>query len=129
MLVNIRKWLSPPTFEGEEEKTRAANLLNTVIFIFISGAILYGLFSPVERAAIPLHTTIILPFILILLGLKQVINGGYIRMASLIVVSVLWLLFTTSMFFGSTFNNPAFMGYTVVVVCAGLFLRWRAAIG
>ncbi len=33
------------------------------------------------------------------------------------------------MFFGADYNNPAFMGYLIVVVCAGLILNWRAAIG
>jgi signal transduction histidine kinase len=33
------------------------------------------------------------------------------------------------MFFGADYNNPAFMGYVLVVVCAGLLLHWRAAIG
>jgi signal transduction histidine kinase len=33
------------------------------------------------------------------------------------------------MFFGEGYNNPAFMGFTVVVVCAGLLLTWRSAIG
>jgi signal transduction histidine kinase len=32
------------------------------------------------------------------------------------------------MFFGADYNNPAFMGYLVVVVTAGLVLNWRAAI-
>jgi signal transduction histidine kinase len=33
------------------------------------------------------------------------------------------------MLFGADYNNPAFMGYLVVVVTAGLVLNWRAAIG
>jgi signal transduction histidine kinase len=31
------------------------------------------------------------------------------------------------MFTGADYSNPAFMGYLVVIVCAGLILNWRAA--
>ena len=129
MVTNIRRWFSPPIFEKNEEKTRVAALLNTIIFMFIASAILYGVFSPIEQSAIPLRIMIIAPFILIMLGLKQAVNWGHTHWAGTIIVVALWLLLTTSMVFGSTYNNPAFMGYTVVVVCAGLFLNWRAAIG
>jgi signal transduction histidine kinase len=129
VLTNIRRWFSPPIFESNEEKTRVAALLNTIIFMFIASAILYGVFSPIERSAIPLRIMIIAPFILIMVSLKQAVNWGFTHWAGTIIVCALWLLLTTSMVFGSTSNNPAFMGYTVVVVCAGLFLNWRAAIG
>lgn len=129
MLAAIRNWISPPIFEGQEEKTRTASLLNTVIFMLISGAIFYGLLSPVDREAIPLRIMVILPFVVVQVGLKHAINQGYVRRVGTIIIFALWLLLTISMLFGSAFNNPAFMGYTVVVVCAGLFLGWRATLG
>ena len=129
MLKNFRPWVSAPSFEGDEEKSRAASLLNMIVFMFILASILYGTFSPIDRNAIPLRMTIIGIFVLMMLGLKQAINWGYVRVAGAMIVFALWFMFTISMVFGSTTNNPAFMGYTVVVVCAGLFLNWRAAIG
>jgi hypothetical protein len=129
MFTNIRKWISNPNFDGDDEKNRTASLLNTIIFISIVAAVSYGVFSPIDRSAIPLRVMIIAPFVLVLIVLKQAINSGYNKGAGLIIVFALWLLFTSSMVFGSTINNPALMGYTVVVVCAGLFLSWRASIG
>ncbi|MBL8107877.1 MAG: hypothetical protein JNJ72_20080, partial [Anaerolineales bacterium] len=38
-------------------------------------------------------------------------------------------MFTGAMLFGADYKNPAFMGYVIVVICAGLLLHWRAAIG
>ena len=129
MIPKLYTWISSPIFEGDEEKTRAAGSLNMVIFLFLASAVSYGIFTPIDPQAIPLRLAIIGVFCLLLLGLKQAIKQGYVRAAGFAVVSALWLMLTMSMVLGSTINNPAFMGYTVVVVCAGLFLDWRAAIG
>jgi len=129
MLYHIRKWFSPPVFEGDDEKTRVADLLSTVVVIFLIGSLAYGFLSPIEPEAIPLRVMIVSPFIFLMLGLKEMVNRGYTNHAGLIIVGSLWLLFSSSMIFGSTLNNPALMGYTLVVVCAGLFLGWKSAIG
>jgi signal transduction histidine kinase len=36
---------------------------------------------------------------------------------------------TVAKLFGAEYQNPAIMGYLVEVICAGLILNWRAAIG
>src|SRR5688572_32463115 len=129
MLTNIRRWIAAPVFEGDDEKSRSASLLNIILWILISSASLYGLFSPIEPALLLRRALIILPLIVALLVLKQMINWGYVRPTGMLIVGLLWLTFTISMFFGADYNNPAYMGYLLVVVCAGLILNWRAAIG
>jgi len=129
MFIRIRKWLLPPIFEGDEEKTRVADLLSTVVLIFLTGALAYSVLAPIEPEAVPLRAMIVSPFIFLMVLLKEAINRGHTKHAGTIIVVSLWFLFTTSMVFGSTLNNPALMGYTLVVVCAGLFLGWKAAIG
>ncbi|MCI0550720.1 MAG: ATP-binding protein [Anaerolineae bacterium] len=129
MLSNIRRWLAPPVFEGDEDKSRAATLLNIILWVFIIGAVLYGLFAPIEPEVRYRRVIIIVPFVLVLLLLKQMVNWGYIRSTGTMIVFALWALFTVAMFYGADYNNPAFMGYLVVVICAGLILNWRAAIG
>jgi len=128
MLSNIRRWLAPPVFEGDEDKTRAGTLLNIILWVFIIGALMYGLFTPIEPEVRYRRALIIAPFVLVLLFLKQMVNWGYIRSTGTLIVFVLWAVFTVAMFYGADYNNPAFMGYLVVVICAGLILNWRAAI-
>jgi signal transduction histidine kinase len=72
---------------------------------------------------------IIIPFVIILLILKELINRGYVRLTGHLTVIALWVVFTGAMLFGADYNNPAFMGYMIVVICAGLLLSWRAALG
>jgi signal transduction histidine kinase len=129
MLTNLRKWISPPVFQRDEDKTRTASLINTILMIFIAAAGAYGIFAPIERGFVIQRLLIIVPFVLIQLGLKQLTHWGYVKETATLIVFILWLTFTISMFFGEGYNNPAFMGFTVVVVCAGLLLTWRSAIG
>lgn len=129
MLTNIRRWLAPPVFKGDEEKSRVATLLNIILWTFIMGALAYGFFAPIEPEKRLVRAAIIVTFILVLVILKQMVNWGYVRSIGVLIVLSLWILFTVAMFFGADYNNPAYMGYVLVVVCAGLILDWRAAVG
>jgi signal transduction histidine kinase len=129
MWTKIRRWLAPPVFKGDEERSRSATLLNIILWILILSASIYGSFAPIEPALLFRRALIILPLLAVLLLLKQMVNWGYIRATGMLIVFVLWLTFTTAMFFGADYNNPAYMGFLLVVVCAGLILNWRAAIG
>ncbi len=128
MWTTIRRWLEPPFFEGDEEKSRAAMLLNIILWICIVAAFLYGVFAPSTPFITPRRIAIILPFILTLLFFKQLVNWGYVRPTGTLTIFVLWLLITVAMVLDSDENNPAFMGYLVVIVCAGLILNWRASL-
>ncbi len=129
MATEIKKWAKAPVIDGDEDRSRAAILLNLILWIFISASVAYGTFAPVQAEFRVRRLIIILPFILVLLILKQFLNKGYVRATGHITVTSLWLMFTAAMFYGADYKNPAFMGYLVVVVCAGLILNWRAAIG
>jgi len=129
MLSRIRQWFSYPVFTEDEDKTRVAALLNVIIWIFITAAALYGLLAPIDPAMRYRRAIIIIPFVLVMFVLKQLVNWGYTQLTGNLVIFFLWLMFTTAMLFGADYHNPAFMGYLVVVICAGLILNWRAAIG
>jgi signal transduction histidine kinase len=129
MFTKIRKWVLPPVYEEDNEKSRASILLNIVLWMFISASSIYGIFAPIDQQIIWRRVLIIVPFVLILLILKQLLNWGYIRFVGILIVSTTWMIFTSAMLFSAGYNNAAFMGYLVVVVCASLILNWRAAIG
>jgi signal transduction histidine kinase len=129
MLTNIRGWIAPPVFTGDEEKSRAASLLNLILWTFILAALIYGIFAPIEPEMRLRRAEIILTFVLVLLFIKQMVNWGYVRSIGTLIVIALWVMFTVAMFFGADYHNPAYMGYVLVVVCAGLLLHWRAAMG
>src|SRR5260221_11574375 len=129
MFIHIRQWFSPPVFAEDQDKIRVAALLNAFLWFFIISASLYGIFAPIAPEMMYRRAIIIIPFVVVMLALKQVVNWGYLRLAGNLVVLFLWLLFTVAMLFGADYHKPAFMGYLVVVICAGLILSWRSAIG
>src|SRR4030095_303318 len=118
MLTVIRQWFSPPVFDGDEDKTRIAALLNMILWFFIVSASLYGILAPIAPEMMYRRAIIIVPFVLMMLALKQLVNWGYLRLTGNLAVFFLWLMFTFSMLYGADYHNPAFMGYLVVVICA-----------
>lgn len=129
MVTKLRRWISAPTFEGNDEKTLSATLLNLIIWIFIIAASLYGWLAPIEPELRGQRAVIIIPYVLVMLVLKLLVNWGYVRLTGALIVISLWAIFTGAMFFGADYHNPAFMGYLVVVICAGLILNRQAAVG
>ncbi len=129
MWNRFKQWVIAPTFDANDDVNRSAALLNTILWIFIMASSLYGLLAPVDAVMRWRRAVIIIPFVLALLGLKELVNRGYVRVVGWLVVFSLWLMFTTAMAFGADYKNPAYMGYLIVVICAGLTLNWRAAIG
>lgn len=129
MIFNIRQWIIAPIFHEDDDKTRVAALLNIIVWVFIVTTILYALLAPISPDEIIRRAIIVLPFVFGLLAVKQMLNWGRVRPAGTLIVALLWLMFTGAMIMGPNYQNPAFMGYIVVVICAGLILSWRAAIG
>lgn len=129
MLAKLSHWTAAPKNIEDHEKSRAATLLNIVLWMFIGAASAYGILAPIDPRYIMRRVLIIGPFVIILVILKYALNAGYIRNVGIMIVTSMWVMFTASMFYGADYNNPAFMGYLLVVVTAGLVLNWRAAIG
>src|SRR5215211_1031114 len=99
MLTNIRRWLAPPVFVGDEEKSRTASLLNLILWTFVLAALIYGIFAPIEPEMRVRRAGIIFTFVLVMTFLKQMVNWGYVRSIGTLIVFFLWVMFTVAMFF------------------------------
>ena len=128
MFAFLQKWLALPVFDGDDEKTRKARLLHIILLALFAIALMYLVFAPIDPALWGQRFTIIGPFLLVVMGLWWMMRKGYVRFTGEVIVLALWAMFTLAMGFGAGFNNPAYMGYVVVVVCAALLLGQRAAI-
>ncbi|HJQ13606.1 MAG TPA: histidine kinase dimerization/phospho-acceptor domain-containing protein, partial [Anaerolineales bacterium] len=128
MLRKVLHWVAPPFFEGDDDKTRAAILLNIILWISIAATLFYNIFAPIDPSMELRRNVIVAVFLLTSLMFKQLVNRGHVRFIGILIVFVLWLLVTVAMVLDPDENNPAFMAYVVIVVCAGLVLNWRASI-
>src|SRR6185436_9007287 len=82
MLSHFRQWLAPPVFEADEDRTRKASLLNTVVIasivatiVIIGGGLLGTSFRRVVYTALGMT-------LITLIGLRWLLGRGRIGLAS-----------------------------------------------
>ncbi|HLF75284.1 MAG TPA: PAS domain-containing protein, partial [Anaerolineales bacterium] len=122
MFRRIRHFLAPHDFAGHEEKTRKAYLLNVMTLSSIPGILLYVLLAPTERLA---YVGFAAGVILIAwLAMRR----GYVRPASVLLVGGIFCILVISVFTGGGVRAPAYSGFLVVILLAGLLLGWKSAL-
>ncbi|MBN1659549.1 MAG: GAF domain-containing protein [Anaerolineae bacterium] len=127
MWDQIKRLLSPPVFAGDEDKTRTAVLLNTILWTLIataSLALLFFLFLPGGALYLPLVGAFALGYAVSMWLMRR----GRVSAASLLLLASIWISMAgVCLFFGGT-ETPAYFGFMIVVVAAGLLVGGRAAI-
>jgi GAF domain-containing protein/uncharacterized membrane protein YozB (DUF420 family) len=123
----ILKFLAPPVFPDDEEKTRAAELLNVVL---ITQALL-GLLSLAAlllgRTA-PLQTYIaIVIFVFVMVLLQIPMRRGFVTPVAYAAVAVFTTVLTFSIYSGGTIRAPGIILYTLTIIMSGLIISHRAA--
>ncbi len=130
MWRKIRDFLAPPAFEGDEEKRRAARLLNaallTILFFSVVAPLLLTLLDP-RRLTINLSFGAI-GFVTATL-LKWLLNQGWLRLPSWLLILMLFSMFTFGLYAFNGIRSTSNMGYVLVILMAGLLLGEREAIG
>jgi signal transduction histidine kinase len=127
----VRQWLAPPVFEGDEEKTRTARLLNVVLlslgvaslalvaFVVIVFTV-EGVSMTVEDAFIPVSCVVMVGLII---GLRALARRGYQQLASTVILAVLFLVNTVWMYgFAGTAGGDSALIYAILVVLGPLLL-------
>jgi signal transduction histidine kinase len=125
MLIWIRQLLAPPVFE-DEDKTRAAALLNTISLTALSLSMVFMIVAPIVSPN-PVFSwvatgTLTLPQ----LGALFLMRRGRVQLASTLLSLMLWLIVTLSAIFAGGVRSASFSIYTLVILIAGLLLGWRA---
>ncbi|HSM71123.1 MAG TPA: GAF domain-containing protein [Anaerolineales bacterium] len=126
MISLIRKIFSPPIFPDDEEKTRAAELLNivlntliVVIFLALVGLILGG--------TVPLSAvTIISIFFLSLFFMKIPARLGYVKQASIAIVILITAVLSVVLAINGTILAPGIIFYLLGSVMSGLLISRQA---
>jgi GAF domain-containing protein len=134
MWASIRKFIAPPIYPDNEEKTRKARYLNTIL---LASIILLALFLPFIAGSDYVSTesffgpsTAVITFLLVVMvGLFIWMRFGFITQASFTLVILTWLALTAQDFSAAGIRDTIYMGYIVVVLLAGLLLDVRYSIG
>jgi len=134
MWASIRKFIAPPIYPDNEEKTRKARYLNTIL---LAAILLLTFFLPLIAGSDYVSTksffgpsTAVITFLLIVMvGLFIWMRFGFITQASFTLVILTWLALTAQDFSAAGIRDTIYMGYIVVILLAGLLLDVRYSIG
>lgn len=131
MLTTIAKFLAPPVFVDDEDKTRTAYHINMIVLF--STPLLFGLFvARVRWGGVSLldpSSITLLAVILALLVVWVIMRTGAVQLAGYINIGVIWFASTFLAFDGSGIRGTGFVSYFVIMLLAGLLVGARAAIG
>ncbi|MEJ2210595.1 MAG: PAS domain S-box protein, partial [Anaerolineae bacterium] len=121
-------FFSPPTFE-DEEKTRLAGLLHTLLVGAMGVAILYGVLAPIfYDQPLPLLITagtMILAWLLARWWLRR----GRVQLAGVLFLATFWMAVTAMALVHGGLRSSAVVTYPIVIFAAGLLLGISAATG
>lgn len=118
----IVRWLAPPVFEGDEDRTRTAALLNGMLLLALPIAAFAALASPITNLTLRLAAPAVV------VGLLVVLRLGYVRISAIACVSAMW--------FGATFlvlsqgaqRTAAVPALCLSITAAGLLLGKGATV-
>lgn len=127
MFARLRSFLSPPVFPGDEEKTRAADLLNAILLSVLFIAVVFGipsiLITPTFRRIL-----VELALLLIPVGLLVLMRGEHIALASGLFSTFSMIAVSAGAYHSGGFRGSTMSAYFAIVLIAGLLLGVRAAL-
>lgn len=126
MLTWIRRLFAPPVFEDDEDRTRVASLLSTLVLTVIAVALMTNVAAPAMPAPVVLFSVC---GTVILLGLADLflLHRGHVLLASILFLSGQWLSHTILMCFTGGITSVFAVGQFTATMFAGLLLGGVAA--
>ena len=125
MFDRVRQLISPPFFEGDEEKTRIASLLNSTLWATLTVAVLalffLSWFARLEGTALVTGGSILL-----VSGTWAILHRGHVRAACMFFVFLLFLIETYLMVASGGADTSLVVSYVVVMIVAAVLLGGRA---
>ncbi len=118
----------PPVFQGDDEKTRIAGVLQRVliaIYILLPIAVVARLINPaIGRFYVLLAVTVFLLATILLIAVRQ----GYVRGASIVLITVVLILSTVVELLAKGETRPISIFSAAVIVACGLLFGPRGSL-
>ena len=131
MLQRIRKFIAPPVFEDDEDKTRVAGMLNTILWsqliLMVIINILFGAVSLLTGEA-PQNLAISFVAIAMFAGMLILVQKGFVRGISYLLAFSISGIILYSIATSPTASATTFSGLLIPVMMAGLFTGARGTI-
>ncbi len=129
MLARLRKFLAPPIFTGDEDKTRQASVLNTLLVASMILLVFTALIAVPFIFAERVFDSLMILSLLIITGFAYwLMRGGRVRFASALYTFGIWFVFTLFLPFAGGIQSVVIIFFVVGTVIAGLLLGTRGAL-
>ena len=119
-MKQLRTSMSRPVFE-DEDQTRIAGFLYTIILTLGAGTILYILVTQALTIPIPRPLSLIaLSAVLFLTALYILTQRGYLRLVSILLIAGLWSIQTAAVYADGGISSPNFASYVIIIIIASV---------
>lgn len=125
----MKRLLAPPVFEDDEDKTRIAGLLNTILLAAIAGMVMLIIATPLVSADLATLGVYEGALVALVLSALFLMRRGYVRLASVLSTFGIWAYLTLAIFAFGGIRSPNVASYISVVLIAGFLGGWRAGAG
>ena len=128
MIGQIRKFLAPPVFKDDEEKTRIARLLNLILIIVTT---LVMLFSVPALFITPAIGRVLIELGLLFLSIMMIalLHRGHVYPVGYIFTFALWFMISFGTYAAGGFRGSTMSSYFGIILIAGLLLgHWGGVI-
>jgi len=130
MLNLLRKFLAPPVFPGDENKTRTAYYINIIVLVSVPALLVLALVRvPLGTGGFDTSNVILLIIVGILMLAWGVMRAGAVQLGAYISIGLSWIACTFLALTGSGVRGTGFISYFIVMLMAGLMINARAAAG
>jgi GAF domain-containing protein len=129
----IRRFFAPSVFEGDEEKTRNAAILNTLLWVVLGAIIVVSipliLDSVTPEIMIATAAIVYGVFVPALGALIWMSHRGRVRQAGRLLAILIWGVTTVAIVIFAGIRSTVTPAFFVSIFIAGLLMGWRAAAG
>ena len=131
MKNSFRRLFSPPVFSEDEDRTRAAAILNAIGWSSIAVLTTLLIIRTVQGRDVNLvKVNFALMALLIAIALMLFLaRQGYIRTAGLLLVTTVWMGLSYLTWVADGIRDVAFFAYSIPILMAGLLLGWQGILG
>lgn len=125
----FQRFISPPIYQDDDQKTRLSRYLNVIVLASIPALLVFLIFRMFQgNALLESSNIVLLALILILSAVGTMARVGYVHIAGYLYILTIWAACTLLALNGSGIRGSSFVGYFVVMLLAALLLGVRAAI-
>jgi len=130
MRKTLYRFLAPPVFPEDEDKTRSAAILNVIgwsTLLIVLVILLLRIIQGQDVNQVEVNSALITVSVAVLLMIFLT-HRGFVRAASVLLVGAVWIGLGFLTWAADGIRDVSFFGYVIPILMAGLLLGWRGAL-